>query len=56
LYKILKQANPDGKLIYVIKTVDGKEEIWLTTRQAADKRKDVLTPDMVQQAADKKKK
>ncbi len=56
LYKILKQANPDGKLIYVIKTVDGKEEIWLTTRQAAEKRKDTLTPDMVQQAADKKKK
>ena len=56
LLKILKQANPDGKLIYVIKKVDGKEEIWLTTRVAAAARKDELTPDMVKQAPDKKKK
>ena len=55
LLKILKQANPDGKLIYVIKKVDGKEEIWLTTRVAAATRKDELTPDMVKQPPTRKR-
>ena len=43
LLKILRQANPDGKLVYVIKDVPGKgEQIWLTTRVAAAMRGDTL--------------
>ncbi len=43
LAKVLKLANPDGKLVYVVKPDDaGQETIFITTRAAAAKRKDVL--------------
>jgi hypothetical protein len=57
LHKILKQANPDGKLIYIIKPKKegGGEEIFLTTRAAVEKRGDKLTPDMMPEDKPKKK-
>jgi hypothetical protein len=43
LRKLLKLANPDGKLVYVIKPDErGAETIWITTRAAATKRGDAL--------------
>ena len=53
--KILKQANPDGKLIYIFKPGEsGSEEIFLTTRAAADKRGDKVPPELAAAPAKKK--
>lgn len=41
---ILAKANPDGKLVYVIRKVDGGERIDITTKAAAAKRGDTLPP------------
>jgi len=48
LMKIMKQANPDGKLIYVIKPKEkgGPEMIFITTRAGAEKRKDAIPPEL----------
>jgi hypothetical protein len=40
LRAILAKANPDGKLMYVIRNRDGVESIEITTRAAAEKRGD----------------
>lgn len=45
LKKVMIQANPAGKLVYVIKEKDGKETLFITTRAGAKKRGDKLTPD-----------
>lgn len=44
LRKLLLQANPDGKLVYVIKLEKGSDEqaVFVTTRRAAAKRSDKL--------------
>ena len=42
LRAILARSNPDGKLVYVIRSRDGVESIEITTRAAAAKRKDPL--------------
>ena len=44
LRTILAKANPDGKLVFVIRSKDGTESIDITTRSAAEKRGDVLPP------------
>ena len=41
---ILAKANPDGKLVYVVRKKDGVESIEITTRAAAAKRGDALPP------------
>lgn len=41
---ILMKANPDGKLVYVIRQQDGGERIDITTKAAAAKRGDKLPP------------
>jgi serine/threonine protein kinase len=44
--KIMKQANPDGKLVYIIKKGDsGAEEMFITTRAAVAKNKETLPPE-----------
>ncbi len=49
---VLNKANPDGKLVYVIKPKDGgKEVIYITTRAAVEKRGDKLPPELVQNPA-----
>lgn len=49
LQKIFMMANPDGKLVYVIKKDDaGKDVVWITTRAAAAKRGDTLPPEFQQ--------
>jgi serine/threonine protein kinase len=54
--KILLQANPDGKLVYIFKPNEsGKGEmIWLTTRAAVAKRGDKLPPELEKAPAKKK--
>jgi hypothetical protein len=48
LRSVLKLANPDGKLVYVIKPKDGgKDAVYITTRSAAEKRGDKLPPELV---------
>lgn len=42
LRTILAKANPDGKLVYVLRNRDGEESLEVTTRAAAEKRKDTL--------------
>jgi len=42
LRAILARSNPDGKLVYVIRSRNGVESIEITTRAAAAKRKDPL--------------
>jgi hypothetical protein len=43
LRKLLKLANPDGKLVFVIRPNEsGQQAIFITTRQAAAKRGDEL--------------
>jgi len=42
LRTIFAKANPDGKLVYVLRNRDGVESLEVTTRAAADKRKDTL--------------
>lgn len=44
LKKILAKANPDGKLVYVIRKTDAGERIEITTRAAVEKRGDTLAP------------
>jgi hypothetical protein len=52
LLTVLKKANPDGKLVYVIKPKDGgKDAIFITTRAAVEKRGDKLPPALVQNPA-----
>lgn len=46
LRTILQKANPDGKLIYVIKKEGDKEVIYITTRAAAAERKDPIPPEL----------
>ena len=41
---MLQKANPDGKLVYVVAKQDGEEVILITTRAAAEKRRDTLAP------------
>ncbi|MFM9025115.1 MAG: hypothetical protein ACKON7_07210, partial [Planctomycetaceae bacterium] len=41
---ILAKANPDGKLVYVVRQQDGVESIAITTRAAVARRGDVLPP------------
>jgi hypothetical protein len=47
LLKILKRANPDGKLVYVVKPREagGEPILFITTRAAAAKRGDPLPPE-----------
>jgi hypothetical protein len=56
LRKIMLQANPAGKLIYVIKPKEegGEDVLHITTRAAAAKRGDTLPPELV--LPDEKKK
>jgi hypothetical protein len=43
LLRILRRANPDGKLVYIIKNVPGEgERIVVTTRVAAERRGETL--------------
>jgi len=44
LREILAKANPDGKLVYIVRQEQGVETILITTRAAAQKRKDPLPP------------
>ena len=44
LRSILAKANPDGKLVYVIRSGPAGERIEITTRSAAEKRGDTLAP------------
>jgi eukaryotic-like serine/threonine-protein kinase len=48
LRKIMMKANPDGKLVYVIKPKEGGGEdvLYITTRGAAKKRGDKLPPEL----------
>ena len=48
LRKIMILANPDGKLVYVVKPKQpgGPEMLFITTRSAAAKRKDTLPPEL----------
>ncbi|HEV3003788.1 MAG TPA: protein kinase, partial [Pirellulales bacterium] len=48
LLAILKQADPAGRLVYVIKPKDGggEDTIYITTRGAAAKRGDKLPPEL----------
>jgi hypothetical protein len=48
LRKIMLLANPDGKLVYVIKPAQpgGPETLFITTRAAAAKRGDKLPPEL----------
>ncbi len=49
LQVIMKKANPDGKLVYIIKPKEpgGEEMLFITTRAAVEKRKDKLPPELV---------
>ncbi len=52
LLTVLKKANPDGKLVYVIKPKDGgKDVLFITTRAAVEKRGDKLPPSLAQNPA-----
>ena len=44
LRTILARSNPDGKLVYVVRSKDGVESIEITTRAAAANRGDTLPP------------
>jgi hypothetical protein len=48
LRKIMLLANPDGKLVYVVKPrpAGGEEAVFITTRAAAQKRGDRLPPEV----------
>jgi hypothetical protein len=48
LQVIMKKANPDGKLIYVIKKEGDKEVLVVTTRAAAANRGDTIPPEFKQ--------
>jgi hypothetical protein len=46
LKTIMKKANPDGKLVYVFKNIDGQETVLITTRVAAAKRRDTIPSEL----------
>jgi len=48
LLEIFLKANPDGKLVYLVKpkAPGGPEMIFITTRTQAEKRKDKLPPSL----------
>src|SRR5262249_17113838 len=48
LRTIMRKANSDGKLVYVVKPPPsgGEEELLITTRAAATKRGDKLPPEL----------
>ncbi len=48
LRTILKKANPDGKLIYVIKKEGDREVLIITTRKAAQQRGDPIPAELQQ--------
>jgi hypothetical protein len=48
LRTVLAKANPDGKLVYVVRVTDGVESLVITTRSAAEKRGETL-PQALQQ-------
>jgi eukaryotic-like serine/threonine-protein kinase len=55
LRKIMLQANPDGKLVYVFRPKEGGgEEIFITTRAQVAKRGEKLPPEL-EKAPEKKK-
>ena len=55
LRKVLALANPDGKLVYVIKPADrGTEAIFITTRAAAAKRGEPLPAELEQKTRPKR--
>jgi hypothetical protein len=45
LRTILAQANPDGKLVYIVRMEEGVEKILITTRAQVEKRADPLPPE-----------
>jgi serine/threonine protein kinase len=49
LQVIMKKANIDGKLVYIIKpkSPGGEDMLFITTRSAVAKRKDTLPPELV---------
>ena len=51
LQTILAKANPDGKLVYVVRQADSGESILITTRAAAEKRGDSLPAEFAPPAA-----
>ncbi|MFM8414084.1 MAG: hypothetical protein ACKOCX_05105, partial [Planctomycetota bacterium] len=55
LLEILAKANPDGKLVYVVRGQGDEEAILVTTRAAAEKRGDTLPPGLEPAAAGKPK-
>ena len=56
LRRVLAQANPAGKLVYIVRQEDGVETILVTTRAAAEKRGDKLPPGLESPAEEKKNK
>lgn len=56
LMEILAKANPDGKLVYIVRPEDGVETILVTTRAAVAKRGDKLPPGVAPSAEENKKK
>jgi hypothetical protein len=54
LLEILGKANPDGKLVYIVRPEDGVETILVTTRAAVEKRGDKLPPGLAPAAEEKK--
>ncbi len=56
LLEILAKANPDGKLVYIVRQEDGVETILVTTRAAVEKRGDKLPPGFAPRAEEKKNK
>jgi hypothetical protein len=56
LVEILAKANPDGKLVYIVRQEDGVETILVTTRAAVEKRGDKLPPGLEPPAEEKKRK
>ena len=53
---VLAQANPDGKLVYIIRTEAAGEKIYITTRGQAEKRGDPLPPAFQPDPGSEKKK
>jgi hypothetical protein len=56
LLEILAKANPDGKLVYIVRQEDGVETILVTTRAAVEKRGDKLPPGLEPPAKEQKRK
>jgi hypothetical protein len=48
LRAVMLKANPAGKLVYVIKSEEGAEKIFITTRAAAEKRGDTIPAELKQ--------